>query len=656
MNRVHLEDRMATLNNDEIRRGRKKRRIFWMIMCIILLLLAPLIGEVLDKTMNGLFREFGSFKYDFDYQECLILLLVQPQRKILVVLSYVVFAIAVFMSSSLVQPGIVKIETEEVAHGIFTPVPVGNGQYGTARFMNDQEMEQNFAVAEYTGGTEMKGLYPDAGIIVDFEKIGNKEVIRYLSEAVNVEILGATRCGKTRRLLMTSTWLGMMAGINMLIVDVKGEIYAFTQPFAQKRGYETRILDFRYPEKSMRSNNLSSIVKLLKEGKVSEAVDQAWDIVAILVGEPKGEKIWTDGQCATIAAVILIVAQDAPEECKNLTNVYYFLAYMCETDPETGVMPINEYLENLPENHPARGAFQIAKIAPFRTRSSFFTSALATLRLYTAWNVADVTKSSDYTLDDTDEKKVIYYVILPDEKKMYHPIGAIFIKQLYESLVQQAIKKGGSLDRKFIFRADEIGNFPVIPGLGTMLSAGAGRKIFFELVWQDYQQEESLYKEDYRNIRTNCQLTICLKVTDPETTKQLSNRLGNYTVEVNATSSSQSEGKGGKNATSSYTNSANMGGRPLLYPDEISAIEKPDALILYGGKKAITNLPDISEYYANDVFGMGDVEFNKKLFLQRIEQRPGRKISEPVLWGIWNEYAEKKRKDEIEDDEKVSFL
>lgn len=656
MNRVHLEDRMATLNNDEIRRGRKKRRIFWMIMCIMLILMAPLLGEVLDKTMNGLFREFGSFEYDFDYQECLILLLVQPQRKILVVLSYVVFAIAVFMSSSLVQPSIVKIETQEVAHGIFTPVPVGNGQYGTARFMTCQEMEQSFAIAEYIGGTEMKGLYPDAGIIVDFEKSGNKEVIRYLAEAVNVEILGATRCGKTRRLLMTSTWLGIMAGINMLIIDVKGEICAFTQPFAQKRGYEIRILDFRYPEKSMRFNNLDIIVKLLKEGKVSEAVDQAWDIVTILVGEPKGEKIWTDGQCATIAAAILIVAQDAPEGCKNLINVYYFLAYMCESDPETGIMPINEYLENLPENHPARGAFQIAKIAPFRTRSSFFTNALTTLRLYTAWNVADVTKSSDYILDDTDEKKVIYYVILPDEKKTYHPIGAIFIKQLYESLVQQAIKKGGSLDRKFIIRADEIGNFPVIPGLGTMLSAGAGRKIFFELVWQDYQQEESLYKEDYRNIRTNCQLTICLKVTDPETTKQLSNRLGNYTVEVNATSTSQSEGKGGKNATSSYTNSANMGGRPLLYPDEISAIEKPDALILYGGKKAITNLPDISEYYANDVFGMGDVEFNKKLFLQRMEQRPGRKISEPVLWGIWNEYAEKNRKDEIEDDEKVSFL
>ncbi|MFR5450661.1 MAG: hypothetical protein ACLTIG_04510 [Roseburia hominis] len=72
-----------------------------------------------------------------------------------------------------------------------------------------------------------------------------------------------------------------------------------------------------------------------------------------------------------LQSAILIIAQDAPEGYKNLTNVYYFLAYMCEPDRETGEMPITRYLEKLPESHPARGAFQVAQIAPFRTRSSF---------------------------------------------------------------------------------------------------------------------------------------------------------------------------------------------------------------------------------------------------------------------------------------------
>lgn len=643
---------MPSLNHKSRNNDKKRRRMFSVVIVLLMILLAPLAAEFLNGCFKGLFSGSAP-SYNFSYFSCMKRLQQEQNRQQLIVVFYILFICIMILTLYRVNPKLTQTDVVEVANGIKIPVPVGNGQYGTAHFMNRKELEQNFSIATYKNG-KIKGLSPNAGIIVDFRKEGKKETILYLSDPVNTEIIGATRSGKTRRELMTSIWLGILAGVNQLVVDVKGELCAFTSSFAKQNDYEVRTLDFRNPERSMRFNNLEAIVELLENSEISEAVDRAWDIVSILVGEPKGERIWTDGQCATIAAVILIVAQDAPQECKNLANVYYFLAYMCESDPETGAMAINGYLDNLPENHPARGAFQIAKIAPFKTRSSFFTSALATLRLYTAWNVADVTGKSDYSFEDTDEKKIIYFLILPDEKTTYHPIGAIYMKQLYESLAKQSFQKGGKLDRRFIFRIDELGNFPVIPGLGTMLSAGAGRNIFFELVLQDYQQLESKYKEDFRNIRTNCQLTICLKATDEQTTKNLSARLGNYTMQVNASSSSLSDGKGN---AANYSNNASMAGRPLLYPDEISNIEKPDALILYGGKKAVTNLPDLSEYHANTAFGMGDEDFNKGLFLQRIRERPERKITEPKLWGVWYEYGTSNHPMEDEDEvNKVSFL
>lgn len=635
---------------------KKRRKIYQIFLVALWFALAPLTVALLDGVFRGIFQNYGVFEFDFNYIENLRLLMSERNRQVLFVIFTIFAFYGLFKLLYKAQPQISGGETMEVAKGIQIPVPAGNGEYGTARFMTAEEMDQEFATATYNGKGKVKGLSQNAGIIVDYVKQGNKEIIHYLHEAVNAIILGATRCGKTRRLLMTSTWLDILAGTNLLVVDVKGEIFAFTHKFAKWMGYEIRTLDFRYPEKSMHFNNLSEINDLLRKKKISEAINKAWDIVSVLVGEPKGERIWTDGQCATIAAAILIVAQDAPEWAKNLTNVYYFLAYMCEADPETGEMPITDYLNNLPDSHPARGAFQIAQIAPFRTRSSFFTSALATLRLFTDWNVADVTKMSDYEFGDTDEKKVITYLILPDEKTTYHPIGAIYIKQYYESLVEQALKKGGKLDRRFIFRADEIGNFPVIPGLGTMLSAGAGRNIFFELVLQDYQQLEGKYKDDFRNIRTNCQLTICLKVTDEQSTKTISTQLGNYTIQVNSASASVSDGRGEQ---SNYSCNANLGGRPLLYPDEIASLQKPNALILYEGKKAITHLPDLSEYYANQEFGMGDEEFNKKLFLERMAERPTREITAPRLWGVWEDYGATFRTLDIEtedSEERVSFL
>lgn len=644
------------MDNKSQKHDKKRRWRIGIVLILIWILVSPVIIEVVDGVLKGLLQNVGVFEFDIDYRRNITSLLSERNRQGLFLILSGACVIGLINILYKVRPQINDGKTMEVAKGIRIPVPAGNGQYGTSRFMTKEEMDNIFATAIYSGKDAIEGLSQNAGIIVDYMKKGSKEVIHYLSEAVNVIILGATRSGKSRRLLMTSTWLNILAGINLLIVDVKGEIFTFTHKFAECLGYEVRTIDFRNPEKSMHFNNLEEINQLLRQNRVSDAVNKAWDIVSVLVGEPKGERIWTDGQCATIAAAILIVAQDAPEWAKNLTNVYYFLAYMCEPDPVSGEMPITDYLENLPSNHPARGAFQIAKIAPFRTRSSFFTSALATLRLFTDWNVADVTSSSDYMFSDTDEKKVITYIILPDEKTTFHPIGAIYMKQYYESLVEQASRKGGKLDRRFIFRADEIGNFPVIPGLGTMLSAGAGRNIFFELVLQDLQQLESKYKDDFRNIRTNCQLTICLKVTDVNTTKEISNQLGNYTIEVGSANTSVSDGRYDK---TNYSSGASLAGRPLLFPDEISNIQKPEALIIYEGKKAITNLPDLSEYYANKEFGMGSEEFNRKLFLQRMEERESREIKEPRLWNIWEEFGASFGTNEIGDesyDDKVSFL
>ncbi len=645
---------MATLSKRKLRKTKNKKKKLFLAVLFIAIVLAPLLGELLDQGAVGIFRNFGVFEFDFSYFRCLHELILKPNRLILVLAFYLLFAAWIYFTGGYLSPRIEEVETREVAHGIKIPIAVGDGQYGTARFMTEKEMEEEFAELKYHGKKDADKLRPDAGVIVDYRKKGDTEIIKYLTKDVNVEILAPTRLGKTRRVLLTSTWLNLLAGVSLFLPDVKGEICAYTSPFARELGYDVRIIDYRYPDKSMHFNNLMEIIELLKQNKISDAVDKAWDIVSVLVGEPKGEPIWTDGQCATIAAAILIVAQDAPEPYKNLTNVYYFLAYMCEVDPDTGDMPINAYLQKLPDNHPARGAFQIAKIAPFRTRSSFFTSALATLRLYTSWSVADIAQKSDFRLDDIDGKKVIFYFILPDEKTAYHPLGAIFIKQLYEALVKQALKNGGMLNRKFIFRLDEIGNFPRIPDFGTMLSAGAGRNIFFELVWQDYQQSEAKYRDAYRNIHSNCQLTICLRATDDKTAKELSNRMGNYTVQVSSASASQTDSRG-RNTSESYSNSSNMAGRPLLFPSEIGMLNPPDALLLYGGKQAIVNLPDISEYIANEALGMGDREHNKRIFLERLEGRPSREIKEPELWRIWTEYKIGSPQT-AQSEQKVSFL
>lgn len=75
---------------------------------------------------------------------------------------------------------------------------------------------------------------------------------------------------------------------------------------------------------------------------------------------------------------------------------------MCKTVNK--VMPIDAYMNKLPDSHPAKSLMAIAKIAPDRMGGSFFTSALTTLRLYITNDMYNITKESEFSLEDMGAK------------------------------------------------------------------------------------------------------------------------------------------------------------------------------------------------------------------------------------------------------------
>ena len=72
--------------------------------------------------------------------------------------------------------------------------------------------------------------------------------------------------------------------------------------------------------------------------------------------------------------------QDHPEY-QNLTNVFYFITEMCSE--YRGALPLQFYIDSLPEDHPAKILLAATKVAAMRTRSSFYVSAIMTLKLLT---------------------------------------------------------------------------------------------------------------------------------------------------------------------------------------------------------------------------------------------------------------------------------
>lgn len=546
-----------------------------------------------------------------------------------------IFSLSAVLSDS--RGKIYRTGTIKVTDKIAIPIPAGNGEYGSRRFMSCRELDK---VEELSFYQSNRGRPPKKGGFVIGIKSSrvpggiDKKPIVYVGEDRHVIAVGATRSGKTRRMILESIWLTILAGENIIATDPKGEIWAYTSEFARKHGYQTAAIDFREPGKGSHYNYLQEIIDALENNDTAEAIDLTWDLVAVLVGEAKGEPIWHNGECAAIAAVILIVAMEAPDEYKNLTNVYYFLFNMAKTD-ELGRMPISRYLEELPETHPARAVFAMAEIAHSKTRGSFFSSALGTLKYFTNPKIAEMTSLTDIKFSEMTEKKTIIYIILPDEKTTLYGLGSMYIMQHYTYLVKATNKNGGRCPIGWWYFLDEFGQLPYIPPVPQYLSVGAGRGMRFVLVLQDFQQLKKKYKDDYNTIKNNCDCWVYLKCSNEETLKEFSTRCGNYTIQVNSTNFS--DHKGMKNQGDGHSSS--LTGRNLLLPEEVGLIEAPYSLICFAGKHPIMlTAPDLSCYKINGELGMGDKDHNRRLIIERNAGREERTIKEIRLWGVWNEY------------------
>ena len=99
----------------------------------------------------------------------------------------------------------------------------------------------------------------------------------------------------------------------------------------------------------------------------------------------------------------------------------------------------------------------------------------------------------------------------------------------------------------------------------------------------------------------------------------------------------------------------NLSARPLLTPDEILRINRPYLLVMTSGKMpAMTQAPDLSKWYFNKMYGLGDEEHKRELRENREKARATNDVKEVKLSDIAdvtrevNKMLDEEKKAEIE--------
>jgi len=329
-------------------------------------------------------------------------------------------------------------------------------------------------------------------------------------EAHNI-VVGSTGSGKTQIVVFPMVHSLAKKGESMIITDPKGEIYEQTANMLKERGYNIVLLNFRNPQNGNAWNPMGLPYKLYQEGNIDKSIELLDDLALNILYEEKNgnaDPFWEKSAADYFTGLALGLFEDATEEQVNLNS----MNLMSSLGEERFGGPNNNYIkEYFNSKDPSRPAYVNASGTVYSaedTKQGVLSTFKQKVKLFSSRdNLSEMLSHSDFDMHEIGRQKTAVFMIVQDEKKTLHPLATIFIKQVYETLIDVAQESGGKLPYRTNFILDEFANMPPLKDVTTMVTAARSRLIRFTFIIQNYAQLTQVYgKENAETIKGNCNI------------------------------------------------------------------------------------------------------------------------------------------------------
>ncbi len=498
-----------------------------------------------------------------------------------------------------------------------------------SRWMNKAERQKIFKSYSYTALNDVKK--DGVPVYATLQKNG-KDLDVSLNSPAHSLIIGSTGSGKTTTFVnpMIQILASTSAGSSMIMTDPKGELFSLHSGYLKERGYDVKVIDLRDTYQSYRWNPLDSIydmyeeyknvyrnafertddfstsgltksnpsdeftegstwyefnnkayktyeqlvlgMKIYKKQLFDEVYESLNDLVSVLIPvENEKDPMWEKGARAITLAVLLGMLEDSEVEELHMTKdkFNFFNLTKILQNSNQDYLELRKYFQG---RSPLSKALSLSKQvcdAAESTRASYMSVVYEKLTLFNDSGICGLTSKSDFTPKSLSDRPTALFLKIPDEKTTRHNLAAIFILDLYKSLIKVASQNEDlSLPRNVYFILDEFGNMPKIENFDKMITVGRSRKIWFNMIIQSYQQLNNVYGDKVADVvKGNCGIKMFIGSNDISTCKEFSELCGNITVVTRSTS--QSDGGAGGVSSSSQTQV-----RPLIYPSELQRLNK----------------------------------------------------------------------------------
>lgn len=342
-------------------------------------------------------------------------------------------------------------------------------------------------------------------------------------------IIGQSGSGKTTALVDPQVYSLCKHGESMIITDPKGEIYKRHANRLKDKGYKLVVVNFRDPREGNAWNPLTIPYRMYKQGKTDKAKELLEDISQNILIDPKNtnDPFWERSAADYFSGLALGLFEDAKENEVNITSI----SNMATAGEEKN--GLNTFAKDyFTLKGETTTSYQYAKAtiaAPNDTKSSILSVFQSKIRTFsTREELSEMLSYSDFNMEDIGKEKTAVFLIVHDEKTTYHSLATIFIKQLYEVLIDVAHKSpNGELKYRTNFILDEFANMPQLRDVTSMVTAARSRKIRFTFIIQNFAQLDEVYGDkNAETIRSNCGNTIYLLTNELSALEEISKLCG----------------------------------------------------------------------------------------------------------------------------------
>ena len=340
-------------------------------------------------------------------------------------------------------------------------------------------------------------------------------------------IIGATGSKKTRLIVMPTVKMLEYANESMIITDPKGEVFDRTAYGLKKDGYDLHVINFRNPSTGDCWNPLDIPFQFYKKGEIDRAREYANDVATNLALSNVSSKdpYWDESAYNLLYGLILLAFLICKE---NDTVSMKDVLQLRESIFPSKSAVVEEYVKIAQKDAIVYRAILGTVTAPDDTRACILSEFDRKVSCFSYQkDLSDMMDNSTINIGNIGAQKSAIFLIMPDEKTIYHKLVTLFIKQSYEYLIYRAyISTDFTIKHRINYLLDEFSNLPCINDFPAMISAARSRNIRFDLIIQSIKQLYSKYGENADVIRGNCNNLVYLYSRELSTLEEIRDLCG----------------------------------------------------------------------------------------------------------------------------------